>query len=92
MDFLGGVEVDAVDEVHHVAQQVAAFHAVDDAGKDGGDHVAAVVAVGPLESLEVGEQAGAFGAAGANGLFVVDEGEQFGAGNAVARAAQSCQR
>ena len=41
VDFLGGVEVDAVDQVDHVPHQVAGDHPVDDAIEDGGDHVAA---------------------------------------------------
>ena len=48
------------DLVDHVAQQIAADHAVADAGEDGGDDVAAVVAVGALKAAEVGEQARPF--------------------------------
>ena len=49
VDLVGGIEVDAIDQVDHVPQQVAADHAVDDAAEDRGDHVAATVAVAALQ-------------------------------------------
>ena len=55
MDFVRGIEVDAVDLVDDVAEQVAADHAVNDAAKHGGDHIPAVAAVGPLQPAQVGE-------------------------------------
>ena len=78
-------EVDAVDLVDDVAQQVAADHAVDDAPEHGGDDVAPVAAVGALQAAQVGEEARALGAVGADGFLLVDEGEQFVAGDAVGR-------
>ena len=54
-----------------------------DAVEDGGDHVAAVVAVGTGEPAQVGEEAGTALAVGPGALLLVDEGEQFVAGDAV---------
>ena len=51
--------------------------------EDGGDHVAPVVAVGAGEGAEVAEQARALLAVRAVGLLVVDEREEFVAGDAV---------
>ena len=63
-----------------------------DAVENRGDDVAAVAAVGALQAAQVGEQAGALRAIGADGFVVVDEGDQFVAGDAVRLAAQSRQR
>ena len=75
--------MDAVHLVDDVAQQVAALHAVVDAAEDGGDHVAAVVAVGAGELAQVGEEARTTGAVGPGALVLIDEGEQLVAGDAV---------
>ena len=83
VDLLGRIEVDAIDQVDHVPQQVAGDHAVGDAVEDGGDHVAATVAVGRLQDLEVGQQTRPTFAIGANRFVVVDEGDQFVAGDAI---------
>ena len=83
VDFAGGGEVDAVDFVDDIAQEVAVDHAVDGAFEDGGDHVAPVATVRTLKAAEVGEEAGAFLAVGTAGFFVVHEGYQFVAGDAV---------
>jgi hypothetical protein len=76
-------EVDAVDLVDHVAQQVAAAHAIVHAAEDGRDHVAAVVAVGAGEPAQVGEQPRPPGTVGAGAFLGVDEGQQLVAGHAV---------
>ena len=65
--------MDAVDLVDHVAQQVAADHAVDRAAEDRGDDVAPVAAVGALQAAQIGEQARTLRAVGPDGFFVVDE-------------------
>ena len=92
VDLLAAGEVDAVDLVDHVAQQVAADHAVDHAFEDGGDHIAPVAAVGALQAAQIGEEPGAFLAVRPDGFLVVDEGDQLVAGDAVGLAAQSRQR
>jgi hypothetical protein len=69
--------VDARHLVGHVAQQIAALHAVIDAAEDGRDHVATVVAVRGGEGAQVGKQAGAAAPIGADCLILVDEGEQL---------------
>ena len=83
VDLVAAGEMDAVDLVDDVAQQVAVDHPVDRAFEDRGDDVAPVAAVGALQAAQIGEQAGAFRAVGADGFFVVDEGDQFVAGDAV---------
>lgn len=55
VQLIGGGEVDAGHFVHHIAQEVAALHAVIDALENGGDHVAPVVAVRAGELAQVGE-------------------------------------
>ena len=83
MELARGGEVDPGDLVDHVAQEIAADHAVLDAGKDGGDHVAAVVAVGAGEPAKVGEKPRTARAVGPGALLLVDEGEQFVAGDSL---------
>ena len=83
VDLVAAGEVDVVDLVDHVAQQIAVDHPVDRAFEDRGDHVAPVAAVGALQAAQIGEEAGAFGAVGPDGFFVVHEGDQFVAGDAV---------
>ena len=61
-------------------------------GKDGGDHVAAVVAVGAGEPAQIGEEPGTTRAVRPGALILVDEGEEFVAGDALGLAAQSRQR
>ena len=57
VDLLGRVEPDAVHQVDHVAQQVAALHAVGEAPEHGRHHVAAVApAVVAAQAAQVGEQ------------------------------------
>ena len=75
--------MDAVQLVDDVAQEVTADHPVLHALEHGGDDIAPVVAVGAGEGAQVAEQAGALFAVGAGGFLVVDEGEQFVAGDAV---------
>ena len=83
VDLVAAGEVDVADLVDHVAQQVAVDHPVDRASEHGGDDVAPVAAVGALQAAQVGEQPGAFLAVGPDGFFVVDEGDQLVAGDAV---------
>ena len=83
VQLVAGGEMDAVDLVDHIAQQVAVDHAVMRAFENGGDHIAPVVAVGALQAAQIGEQTRALCAIGPNGFFIVDEGDQFVAGDAV---------
>ena len=83
VDFVGRGEVDAVHFVDDVSQEVAVDHAVDGAFEDGGNHVAAVAAIGSLQAAQVGEEAGAFLAVRTTGFVVVHELDQFVAGDAV---------
>jgi hypothetical protein len=78
-----GSEMDAGDLVDDVAQQVAADHAILHAAKHGGDHIPAIVAVVAGEPAQVAEQPRALRAIGPRRLFVVDESEQFIAGDAL---------
>lgn len=76
--------MDAVDQVHHVAQQIAAFHAVRETLKDGGDDVAAFApAIVTAQSPQIGKKADAFGSIRALGLFCGQEGQQVRAGDTV---------
>ena len=83
VDFLAGGEVDAVDFIDDIPEQVAADHAVEDAAEDPGDDIPTVAAVAALETPEIGEEAGAFGAVRAHGFVLVDEGDEFITGDAV---------
>ena len=83
MDFFRRVEVDAVDQIDDIAEQIAGNHAVLDAAEDVGDHVAAAIAVLPLQGPEVGEQPRPLLAVRPHGLVVVDELDEFVAGDAV---------
>jgi hypothetical protein len=84
VDLVGRGEVDAVDLVDHVAEEVAAGHAVDDAGEDGrDDQPAAPGPVAAVKGAEVGEQAAALRAVGAGAFLVVDERQQLRPGDAV---------
>jgi hypothetical protein len=80
VDFGRRLEVDGVDLVDHAAQQVAVDHAVRDAAKDAGDHVAAVLAAGAAQRAQIGEQAGAAGAVRPHGALLLEEGEEVLAG------------
>ena len=75
--------MDACDLVDHVAEQVAALHPVVHATKDGRDHVAAIVSVRARETPQVREQAGTARSVGPRAFFVIDEGEQLIAGDAL---------
>lgn len=60
MDLFGRVEVDAIDQVHHVAQKVTAFHSVGETLKNGRNHVAPLAsAIVTAQAAQIGEQAGA---------------------------------
>ena len=83
VQLVAGGEMDAVELVDDVAQQVAADHAVLHAAKHGGDDIAPVVAVGTGQRAQIAEQARALLAVGPGGFLVVDEGEQFVAGDAI---------
>ena len=63
--------------------EVLGDHAVLDAAKDVGDHVAAAVAVATLQGPQAGEQPCALLAVGPHRLVVVDELDEFVAGDAV---------
>ena len=75
--------MDAGNLVDHVAQQIATLHAVIDAAEHRGDHVAAVVAVGTGKRAQIGEEAGPSLAVGPGGFVLVDEGQEFVAGDAL---------
>ncbi len=83
MQLLGRGEVDAAHLVEDVAQQIPALHPAIDALEDGGDHLAAVVAVGAGEAPQVGKQAGTAPAVRADSLVAVDKGQQLVAGDAL---------
>ena len=83
VQFVAGGEVDGVHLVDHVAQQVAALHAVVHAAEDGGDDVAALVAVARGELAQVGEESRPMRTVAAQRDFVVDEVQQVVAGEAV---------
>ena len=83
VQLVAGGEMDAGDLVDDVAQQIAALHAVIDALEHGGDDVAPVVAVGAGERAQIGEQARPSLAVRPGSFVVVDEGEQFVAGDAL---------
>ena len=77
-------EVDAVHLVDHVAQQVAGDHVVRDAGEHGRDHLAPpAVSVAAAKPAQVGEQPRSLLAVREHGLFLVDERQEFRAGDAV---------
>jgi hypothetical protein len=76
--------VDTVDLVDDVAQQVAADHAVLHALEDVGDHLAlAAFFAFAGQAAQIGEQTLAATAIGTHCLFLVDEGQQFVAGDAI---------
>ena len=83
VDFLGRAEVDAIDQVDYVAEQVAGDHAVHDAAKDVGNHVAPPIAIAALQGPEVGEQPWPAIAVRPHGLVVVDEPNEFLARDAI---------
>ena len=55
VNFLGRIEMDAVNKIDHIAQQIAGEHAVVHALEHGGDHVPAAVAVGRLQRAQIGQ-------------------------------------
>ena len=83
VQLVAGGEVDAVELVDDVAQQVAADHAVLHAAKHRGDDIAPIVAVGAGERAQVAEQPRALLAVRQRAFLLVDEGQQFVAGDAV---------
>ena len=87
VQFIAGGEVDAVELVDDIAQEVAADHAVLHPAKDRGDDIAARVSgasrVGTGEGAQVAEQAGALLPVGQGTFLLVDEGEEFIAGDTV---------
>src|SRR5690606_8566261 len=84
VDLLARVEVNAVDLVDDVAQQVAADHAVLHALEHVGDDLAlAALLPAAGQPAQVGKEAGAARAVGAVAFVLVDEGQQFVAGEAV---------
>ena len=83
MDFVTGGKVDAVHFIDDITEEIPVDHAIDCAAKDRGDHVTAVSAIGALQTPEIGEEAGAFLAVGADGFIIVHELDQLVAGDAV---------
>ena len=57
VDFVGRIEVDAVDQIDDIAEQIPGDHAVLNAAKDVGDHVTPAIPILPLQCSKVGEQA-----------------------------------
>ena len=87
VDFVGRVEVDAVHQVDHVPQQIAALHAVAQPLEHGGDDVAPLApAVVPAQTLEIGEQSGAGAAIGPRRPLRGQEGQQVRPADAVGRS------
>ena len=59
MNFLGGIEVDAINQVNDIAQKIAALHAVRESLKYGGDHVAPLaLPVVAAKAAKIGEKTG----------------------------------
>jgi hypothetical protein len=75
--------MDAVDEIDDISEKVAANHPVDDAAENGGDHIPASIAISTLERTEISKKARPSLAIGSHGLLLVDEGNEFIAGDAV---------
>lgn len=72
-----------VELVDDIAQKVTTDHAVLHALKHSRNHLAPVITVGTRQRAQVTEQARAFLRTGQRGLLIVNEGEQFVAGNAI---------
>src|SRR5580692_8507616 len=75
--------MDACHLVDHVAQEIAALHAVIDTTEYGRNYIASVVAVGAGQAAKIGEQAGAAPAVRQPRFVLVDEGKKLVAGNAL---------
>ena len=75
--------MDAVELVDDIAQQVAADHPVLHPAKHRGNHLTPIITVRTGQGAQVSEQAHAAFAVGSCGFLVVDEGEEFVAGDAV---------
>ena len=84
MDFVRRVEVDAVNQVDHVAQQVAALHTVTQALEHRGDDIASrTLAVVTAQTLEIAEQSGTGSAVGSRRLLGSQKSQQVRAADAV---------